>query len=428
MTAKTRLRLGDGQALEVAACPAAERPLLLFPSIGEYLAYDDQAYDGFMVASQRNAAYRQALRVASPGRVVLDIGTGRDALWAITAARAGARQVYAVEAQATVTAQAERAVRRAGLASLVQVITGRSQDVELPRQAGVCVSEIIGNIASAEGALATLADARRRLCAPGCLMVPRRAQTLAAAISWARRPGLQRPPGGLGPRSPREPAPDLRPGRWSVRRAVVLSGPVAGARPTSSAVVEDLTSPDSPDASTRCPAGGPLPGPAARFALAPASAGPRRGRPARAGARLGTAVRTGVRDGVRSSPAIKCRSRSPAGWPRPLPRRWRRGRDRAAKPGLDRRERGYLLQRWPGRKPPTAASSRPWAIQSGRDGHRNARDPAPPGRRVQRSTLLTDSDQPDGENPGDYYTNAITNHYARIVHATATTARVRIPV
>ncbi|HEY3955029.1 MAG TPA: glycoside hydrolase family 64 protein [Streptosporangiaceae bacterium] len=34
-----------------------------------------------------------------------------------------------------------------------------------------------------------------------------------------------------------------------------------------------------------------------------------------------------------------------------------------------------------------------------------------------RSTLLTDSDQPDGENPADYYTNAVTNHYARIVHA-----------
>jgi hypothetical protein len=37
-----------------------------------------------------------------------------------------------------------------------------------------------------------------------------------------------------------------------------------------------------------------------------------------------------------------------------------------------------------------------------------------------RSTLLTDSDQPDGENPADYYANAVTNHYARIVHATLT--------
>ena len=35
-----------------------------------------------------------------------------------------------------------------------------------------------------------------------------------------------------------------------------------------------------------------------------------------------------------------------------------------------------------------------------------------------RSTLLIDSDQPDGEDPADYYANATTNHYARIVHAT----------
>jgi Beta-1,3-glucanase len=40
-----------------------------------------------------------------------------------------------------------------------------------------------------------------------------------------------------------------------------------------------------------------------------------------------------------------------------------------------------------------------------------------------RSTLLIDASQPDGEDPADYYTNAITNHYARIVHATTTGGR-----
>jgi Beta-1,3-glucanase len=35
-----------------------------------------------------------------------------------------------------------------------------------------------------------------------------------------------------------------------------------------------------------------------------------------------------------------------------------------------------------------------------------------------RSTLLTDANQPDGENPAGYYANATTNHYARLVHAT----------
>jgi hypothetical protein len=35
-----------------------------------------------------------------------------------------------------------------------------------------------------------------------------------------------------------------------------------------------------------------------------------------------------------------------------------------------------------------------------------------------RSTLLIDSSQPDGEDPARYYADATTNHYARIVHAT----------
>jgi hypothetical protein len=47
---------------------------------------------------------------------------------------------------------------------------------------------------------------------------------------------------------------------------------------------------------------------------------------------------------------------------------------------------------------------------SGRDEHRNAHDPAPPAAAFNRSTLLIDSDQPDDENPADYYTNAVTNH------------------
>lgn len=34
-----------------------------------------------------------------------------------------------------------------------------------------------------------------------------------------------------------------------------------------------------------------------------------------------------------------------------------------------------------------------------------------------RSTLLTDPSQPDGESPSGYYANATTNHYARVVHA-----------
>jgi len=155
-----------GREVLVKTRPAVERPFLLFPSIGEYLAYDDGAYDRFEADGWRNAAYRDAIRAASPERCVVDIGTGRDALWAITAARAGARKVYAIEALSEVAACARDAVARAGVAELVTVITGRSQDVGLPERADVCVSEIIGNIGSAEGVNAVLADAWSRLCNP----------------------------------------------------------------------------------------------------------------------------------------------------------------------------------------------------------------------------------------------------------------------
>jgi hypothetical protein len=35
---------------------------------------------------------------------------------------------------------------------------------------------------------------------------------------------------------------------------------------------------------------------------------------------------------------------------------------------------------------------------------------------LNRTTLLIDSNQPDGENPANYYVHSPTNHYARIVH------------
>lgn len=42
---------------------------------------------------------------------------------------------------------------------------------------------------------------------------------------------------------------------------------------------------------------------------------------------------------------------------------------------------------------------------------------------LNRSTLLSNPCQPDNENPADYYSNRVTNHYACIVHATAIDGR-----
>ena len=57
----------------------------------------------------------------------------------------------------------------------------------------------------------------------------------------------------------------------------------------------------------------------------------------------------------------------------------------------------------PGRSPTPRASAARWSARI--------------SAAFNRTTLLTDTDQPDGENPANYYQNSITNHYARIVHA-----------
>lgn len=173
---------GD-RRIPVRVTPAGAQTFALFPSIGEYLAYDDQVYETFAATGRRNSAYRAALAACCPGHTVADIGTGRDALWAIAAARAGARRVYAIEALPQVAALARDAVQRARVADVVRVVEGRSEDVDLPEPIDVASGEVIGNIASAEGALSVLGDARRRWCHPLATCIPFRCRTRVAATS-----------------------------------------------------------------------------------------------------------------------------------------------------------------------------------------------------------------------------------------------------
>lgn len=67
-------------------------------------------------------------------------------------------------------------------------------------------------------------------------------------------------------------------------------------------------------------------------------------------------------------------------------------------------------------KPSTAAiwscSSPPFTTGNDEQGNITARLTAA----FNRSTLLLNATQPDGEDPATYYTNATTNHYSRIVH------------
>jgi precorrin-6B methylase 2/acyl carrier protein len=162
--------------------PQQPRSVELWPSVAEYLVYDDLLYYAMTSDERRNASYRRAIERNVKDKVVVDIGTGKDAILARLCAEAGARKVYAIELLAEPYEQAKACIRRLGLEDTITLIHGDATRVQLPEKADVCVSEIVGAIGGSEGAACILNDARRFL-ADGGTMIPERSITKIAAVS-----------------------------------------------------------------------------------------------------------------------------------------------------------------------------------------------------------------------------------------------------
>ncbi|MCQ8194981.1 50S ribosomal protein L11 methyltransferase [Streptomyces rugosispiralis] len=171
-----------GCKVPVRACDIESSPVWLWPSIGEYPVYDEVAYEAMIKDKRRMSAYSDAVRRYAPGRTVVDIGTGQDAVWALAAARAGARHVWAVEVIPKSARIARKNIEQAGFADRITVVEGLSTEIELPEPVDVCVSEIIGTLAGSEGAGSVLRDARKRLVKPDGVFIPHRSATTAVAL------------------------------------------------------------------------------------------------------------------------------------------------------------------------------------------------------------------------------------------------------
>lgn len=76
--------------------------------------YDEGVYARMMNDSSRTEAYRAAIASVASGKVVLDVGSGADALLAIFAAEAGASHVYAIEVNVDSCAAARARVHEMG--------------------------------------------------------------------------------------------------------------------------------------------------------------------------------------------------------------------------------------------------------------------------------------------------------------------------
>lgn len=172
---------------------------------GKMVRFDPSAYAAMRDDATRTPKFERAvkdriraLRAANAAAgtpdakiTVLDLGTGPFALFAIVAAQAGADRVYALEADRGAAASAREAIAAAGLdARSVTVVEGLSTDFSFPNngdKADFLVAEVVGSIASEEGAYATVVDAGRRLLKrpeSAASYVPRRIQTYAAPASY----------------------------------------------------------------------------------------------------------------------------------------------------------------------------------------------------------------------------------------------------
>jgi amino acid adenylation domain-containing protein len=175
--------LGSGGPRLVAYfVPEPTRPLELWPSVAEHFVYDEVIYYAMTSDERRNAAYRKAIAAAVRDKVVVDIGTGKDAILSRICVKEGARHVYALDLMPETVRRARAKVSELGLDDRITVIEGDARSVELPELADVSVSELVGPIGGAEGA-ARLSNDTRRLLRDGAAIVPERSITRIAAVS-----------------------------------------------------------------------------------------------------------------------------------------------------------------------------------------------------------------------------------------------------
>ncbi|MGB3470273.1 MAG: 50S ribosomal protein L11 methyltransferase [Erythrobacter sp.] len=133
--------------------------------------------------TDRNAAYRKAIEIHAPGKIVLDIGTG-SGLLSMMAARAGAKKVIACEANAMLADRAKSVIAANGLSDIITVMDRHSsklnRDADLMGGAQLVVSEIFSTDLLYENVLQSLSDARARLTTPDAIFIPEHARIKVA--------------------------------------------------------------------------------------------------------------------------------------------------------------------------------------------------------------------------------------------------------
>ena len=139
-------------------------------------------YGAMIVDPVRMDRYVRALeRAIKPGAIVVDIGTGTG-IFALLACRFGARRVYAIEPEDVIQVAGEIAAAN-GCADRIEFIQAMSTSVALPERGDVIISDLTGALPWFSQHIPSVIDARRRLLAPGGVLIPQRDTAWAAIVT-----------------------------------------------------------------------------------------------------------------------------------------------------------------------------------------------------------------------------------------------------
>jgi precorrin-6B methylase 2 len=129
-----------------------------------------------------------------PGMSFLDIGAGCG-IWAILAARLGAKRVVAVEIEECLIPVIYKHAVENGVADRIEIIHADVNHVKLRGKFDVIVSELFGNDAFGETTIRSMIDVRERFLAKGGKLIPQKL-ALMAAPARLEKP-LEKLPAGL---------------------------------------------------------------------------------------------------------------------------------------------------------------------------------------------------------------------------------------
>ena len=151
---------------------------------------DISAFHARMLSDvHRNQGLRQAIESFVSGETrFLDVGSGTG-IWAILAAKLGARRVVAIEIEECLIPLIYKHAQENEVADKIEIVHGNVDDVRLNDQFDVIVSELFGRDVYGETTTRSFISLRERFLAPGGVIIPQWMKMYAAPLFVQDDPG-----------------------------------------------------------------------------------------------------------------------------------------------------------------------------------------------------------------------------------------------